>query len=160
MRKLQALTAFLLQATKLHREAVDPFVDSGDLTPSGKDLGHGFEVARFRYDAKINIYGYPGDGHLLLGLVMAWLVEADTEREQQGLSDPKVEVSILDARSADVEIAVEFDEGIELVADPAGRIPYQGRMWSVTDVPVDVAEAVDNMDGEAVDSMDSGGAGV
>lgn len=149
MRKLQALTAFLMQATGLRREAFDAFVDSGELNPTGKDLGHGFEVARFRYDSTIYIADYPGDGHQLLALVMAWIVGSDTDREYHGLNDPKIEVTILDAASADVEVSVSFDEGVELVEDPHGRIPYAGKIWSVAAVPVDVAEAVDGMDGEA-----------
>ncbi|WBF68263.1 phage tail protein [Desulfovibrio subterraneus] len=149
MRKLRALTTFLMQATGLPRESFDAFVDSGELNPTGKDLGHGIEVARFRYDASVYLYNYAGDGHQILALVMAWVVGHDAERELHDLSDPKVEVTILDDDSADVEIRISFDEGVELVMDPQGRIPYGGAMWSVTDVPVDVAEAVERMDGEA-----------
>jgi hypothetical protein len=149
MRKLQQLTAFLMQATGLPRESFDSFVDRGDLLPTGKDLGHGLEVARFQYDASVYLYGYPGDGHLVLALVMAWLQQADTEREQQGLGDPRIEIAILDADTADVEISVTFNEGIELVPDAAGRIPYRGSRWSVTDVPVDVADSMQSMDGTA-----------
>ncbi|GFM37739.1 phage tail protein [Desulfovibrio psychrotolerans] len=156
MRKLQALTMFLIQATGLPRSVFNAYVDSGDLIPTGKEMGNGFEVARFRYEASIDVYQYPGDGHHLLALVMAWLVERDTDREQQGLPDPKLVVAMLDADSADVEIAVSFEEPIELVADPAGRIPYAGKMWSVTDVPVDVADAVHGMDGQAVDGGHNG----
>ena len=149
MRRLQALCTHLQQVTGLHRERFFAFADQGVLIPTGKDLGNGVEVGRFKYDAVIQIERYPGDAYHLLALVSAWLADNDPDRNDLDLADPEVDISLNDDRTADVDLAVEFEEALEIVPMDGGPIAFAGRTWAVADAPVDVAEAVEGMDGEA-----------
>lgn len=86
----------------------------------------------------IQIERYPGDGPALLAIVLAWLADVDLDRD--GLADPEVDAEINDLTTADIEIAVEFEERIVIIEDPAGGINFRGRPWSVLPTP-DIAEA-------------------
>lgn len=149
MRHLSALAGHLQQVTGLHRERFFAFADQGVLIPTGKDLGeNGVEVGRFKYDAVIQIERYPGDAYHLLALVSAWLTDNDPDRNDLELADPEVDISVNDDRTADVDLSVEFEESLSIIPDDDGPIRFNGRMWAVADVPVDVAEQVGGMDGE------------
>jgi hypothetical protein len=147
MKKLRALTTALLDAGAADA-TVHSFADQGTLLPTGRDLGHGIEVGIFKYDGVIQIESYPDDAYLLLAFVTAWLQDNDPERERQGLAEPDVDISPNDDRSADVELAVEFEEALQLVPYADGPITFDGRRWRVADVPIDVAEELANMEGD------------
>ncbi|HEX9701324.1 MAG TPA: phage tail protein [Rhodospirillales bacterium] len=149
MRKLAALAKYLQQVTGLHRERFTAFADQGTLIPTGRDLGNGIEIGIFKYDAVIQIERYPGDAYHLLAVVSAWLADNDATRDDDGLADPDVDIGLNDDRTADVDLSVEFEERIQIVPQDGGPIAFDGRDWAVVDVPVDFAESVDGMDGEA-----------
>lgn len=149
MRKLTAISRHLQRVTGLQRERFFAFADQGTLIPTGRDLGHGVEVGIIKYDAVIQIERYPGDAHHLLSVISAWLADNDACREDNGLVDPEVDISLNDDATADVDLSIEFEERLEIVPQDDGVIEFNGRTWAVADVPVDVAEAVDGMDGEA-----------
>lgn len=149
MRKISALVAHLRDATGLPLENFHAYADKGDVTPSGRHLGsvipeddgparEQVEIGVWKYDAVIQIERYPGDGPWLLAIVLAWLADVDPDRD--GLADPEVDAEINDLDTADVEIAVEFEERILIIEDPAGSIFFRGRTWSVVPTP-DIAEA-------------------
>ncbi|SHJ71998.1 phage tail protein (plasmid) [Halodesulfovibrio aestuarii] len=146
MRKLQQLTAYLEEHAGLDREQVQSFADRGELYPTGSDLGHGVELGRFKYDALIQIENYSGDADVLLLLILAWISEHDTNRDEDGLADPETDISLNDQDTADIDIAVEFEEGLQIVPDENGPIPFDGRQWRVSDVPIDVAEELENLE--------------
>lgn len=146
MRKLQQLTAYLEEHAGLKREQVQSFADRGELIPTGSDLGHGVELGRFKYDALIQIENYSGDADVLLLLILAWVSERDTDRDEDGLADPEMDVSVNDHSSADIDIAIEFEEGLQIVPDDNGPIPYNGRKWRVAEVPIDVAEELESLE--------------
>ena len=75
----------------------------------------------------------------------AWLDDFDRERFEDGLADPDIDVALNGDGTADVELLIEFEEGLQLVPDENGDILYQGTRWSVADVPIDVAEGVDKV---------------
>lgn len=147
MRKLQALTSFLLTSLNLPREKVDSFADQGGLIPSVTDLGHGLRLGMFKYEAVITIENFKGDAALLLTSVLAWLMDNDPEREAQGLTDPEVDATELDAKHFDIELSVEFEEALEVVPDASGPLTFRGQLWRVSDVPIDVAEELVGMTG-------------
>ena len=147
MRMLQALATYLQEKTGLPREKFTAFADQGELLLSGRDLGLGIEIGRVRYDAVIQIDGYPGDGVLLLAVIMAWLSDNDADRDGLGLRDPEIDVTLNPDGSADVDLAVEFLEAVEIVPDEGGQIEHAGRTWRVQTVPVDVAEDLENFEG-------------
>jgi hypothetical protein len=149
MRKLAALSKHLQQVTGLHREQFLAFADQGILIPTGRDLGQGVEVGVFKYDAVIQIERYPGDAYHLLAVISAWLADHDGGREDAGLADPEVDISLNDDRTADVDLSVEFEERLEIVPTQDGPIAFDGRTWAVAETPIDVAESLEGLDGEA-----------
>ena len=149
MRKLTAISKHLQQVTGMQRERFFAFADQGTLLPTGRNLGNGVEVGIFKYDAVIQIERYPGDAYHLLAVIAAWLADNDPDRDDAGLVDPDIDISLNDDETADVDLSIEFEERIEIVPQDGGVIAFNGRSWAVVDVPVDVAEAVDDMDGEA-----------
>lgn len=149
MRKISALVAHLQAATGLPLENIHAYADKGELAPSGRHLGsvipegdgparEQVEIGVWKYDAVIQIERYPSDGPTLLAIVLAWLADVDLERD--GLADPEVDAEINDLATADIEIAVEFEERIVIIEDPDGGIHFRGRPWSVRPEP-DIAEA-------------------
>lgn len=149
MKKLTALTSFLLQAANLTKEQVLSVADRGETIPTGRDLGHGVELGVFKYDALIQVEAFNGSSSELLLLVMSWLHDHDKDRDHAGLADPEVDASLNDDFTADVDLAIEFEEPLQMVPDEQGPILFNGRKWRVADVPVDVAEELAGMDGKA-----------
>ena len=135
MRKISSLVEHLLTTTRLPREQAHAFADKGELQPTGGDLGltpdgrAQLEVGVWKYDAVIRLERYAGDGPTLMAIVLGWLADHDGDRD--GLAEPELDVDINDARTCDVELAVEFEERITVVEDPAGAVPFDGRRWSV-----------------------------
>ena len=140
MRKLQALVRHILTETGISRENVAAFLDQGAVMLTGRNLGHGVEVCVLKYDGVIDIERSDYDGIALLALVSGWLQSHDPE-------DPEVNAAVNDLSTTDVQIAVEFQERIEIIPDDAGPISFAGKRWRVAPVPVDVAERVDGMRG-------------
>ena len=147
MKLLQGLASYLLKQSRLNRENFHALADKGELFLSGKDLGNGIELARFKYDAVIQIERYPGDAFEIMALVMGWLSENDNEREFLELADPEINVDLNDRKTADIELVVEFDEPIQLIPDPQGAIRAYDQNWRVDTVPIDVADDLNDMEG-------------
>jgi hypothetical protein len=146
MRKLQQLTTFLKTQLNLEKPLVTSFADKGSLDRSTRDLGHGIELGRWRYDAVIQIEEFSGNADVLLLLILGWLEDNDPDRDELDLADPEIDVSEIDDRTSDVDIAVEFEEGLQIVPDDNGPIPYNGRKWRVAEVPIDVAEELESLE--------------
>ncbi|WP_027361104.1 phage tail protein [Halodesulfovibrio aestuarii] len=149
MRKLTALTSYLLQTAGITKEQVLSVADRGETIPTGRDLGHGVELGVFKYDALIQVEDFNGNSSELLLLVMGWLHDNDKDRDHAGLADPEVDASLNDDFTADVDLAIEFEEPLQIVPDEQGSILFNGRRWRVADVPIDVAEELAGMDGTA-----------
>ena len=150
MKLLQTLSQHLLDNTKLKREQIHSFADNGELEPIFEDLGHGYTVGRYKYDAVFQLERYKGNAFELLALVNCWLDEHDDERVDLDLAAPEINVELNDRHTCDVELIIEFDEPIEIIRDPKGPIHYRGERFKVDTVPVDVAEEL--KDFEPMDS--------
>ncbi|WP_419174411.1 phage tail protein [Desulfosediminicola sp.] len=147
MEKFGQLTAFLESLDGVTRDQMESFVSIGRPKPTGRDLGQGFEIGRFQYDAVIGIDRFPAEiATTLIVLLIIWLWGNDPDREQLELEDPEIEITPLDDQTVFVEITVVFDESLFIVPDPQGTIPYDGQMWRISSVPVDVAESLDSME--------------
>lgn len=147
MQKLSGLAKHLESLPGISRDRMEAFADLGKLCPTGKDLGHGLEIGRFRYDAVISIERCPAAlATLLLSVLLIWLAENDPDRDLLGLGDADVDVTLEDEQTVFVQITVEFDESLSIVKDPAGPITWEGEQWRVDDVPVDVAETLDKLE--------------
>ena len=147
MKMLQALSLHLLDNTKLKRENIHSTADNGQLIISGQDMGHGYEVCRFKYDAVIELERFKGDARDITALVAGWLIDHDHDRETLNLADPEINATLNDGNTADVDITVEFSESIQIVEDDKGSIVAWGKRWRVQDVPVDVATDLINLQG-------------
>ncbi len=58
-----------------------------------------------------------------------------------------IDIEINDFETSDVELAVEFEEPIEVVPDESGQLEFDGRRWSVAPVPVCAVERITGMTG-------------
>jgi len=140
MKLLSALAQYIETLPGITRDQIDAFADLGTLAPTGVDLGHGFEVGRFKYDAVIDIDRCPAQvASLLLAGLVVWLSENDPGRDERELDDPDIDVTLGDDQTVFVQITVEFNESVEIVEDDEGLIAWDGRTWTVADVPIYVA---------------------
>lgn len=147
MKKLSKLARHLESLPGITRDQMEAFADLGKLVPTGRDLGIGLEVGRFKYDAVISIERCPASlAPLLLSSLLVWLEENDPDRDRFDLADPDVDVTIEDEQSVFIQITVEFDEALTIVADPDGLISYDDKQWRVDDVSIDVAETLDSLE--------------
>lgn len=150
MKKMQNLCAHLLDKTGLQRHGhFDAWANLCEVELGGKDLGHGVEVCRLKYEAVIVLKRYPGDAFEITAHVASWLRDHDPERFALSLDDPDMDVHLNDDDTADIDFGISFEEAVEIVPAEDGPISWQGRRWRVAPVPVDVAETLDNMDGAA-----------
>ncbi|MCP3945182.1 MAG: phage tail protein [Desulfobacteraceae bacterium] len=147
MKKLSALARHLLSLPGVKRDNVEAFADLGKLSLCATDLGQGFEIGKFRYDAIFSIERFPADqANRLLAVLAVWIAENDPERDLLNLNDPDVDVTLEDEQTVFVEISIKFEESLSIVPDPDGPITWEGQQWRVDDVPIDVAGAVDKLE--------------
>ncbi len=148
MEKFSELTAHIVAILPgVDRDQVDGFIDLGELTPTGEDLGHGLEVGTFTYDATISIENCPAEiAKLLLVALSLWLDNNDPDRDEQRLSDPEINITKEDNDTVYVQITVEFKESLQIVLDPEGRLDHDGQKWRVSNVPIDTAETIDKFE--------------
>lgn len=151
MKKLMALSKYLLEFTGLPRENFSAWADIGRPAPTGRHLGflqgegglasrEQLQICLWQYDAVIGIERYPGDGSLLVAAVMAWLQDCDPEREYQAVGDPQIDISLNDYSSSDVDIAVAFEEPLVAVEDESGPLVFQGKKWRLAEPEIVPAE--------------------
>ena len=147
MNKLSSLTAYIESFPGIARDRMEAFADLGKLIPTGRDMGNGFEIGRFKYDAVISVYRCPASiAPLLLSAIIVWLGVNDPDRDKLELSDPDVDVTLEDEQTVFVQITVEFVETLELVEDAAGLITWNGKTWGVDAVDIDIAETLQKLD--------------
>ncbi|WDP86153.1 MAG: phage tail protein [Desulfobacter sp.] len=147
MKKLAGLAQNLETLPGVTRDQMEAFADLGKLIPTGQDLGNGFEIGRFRYDAVISMERCPASiAGQLLSFLLIWLSENDPDRDLLELADPDVDVTMEDEQTVSVQISVEFDEALIIVEDPTDPISWNGKKWRVDDVPVDTATVLDKLD--------------
>lgn len=146
MKRLSALSEHILTLPGITRDRVDAFADLGKLIPTGQDLGEGFEVGWFKYDAVIEIDRCPAEiAEMMLASLLIWLGENDPDREERGLEDPDVDVTLEDEQTVHVQITVEFKEAITIIPDDDGQITWNGQTWSVEDIPINVATTLNKI---------------
>ncbi|MCP3941007.1 MAG: phage tail protein [Desulfobacteraceae bacterium] len=147
MKKLSTLARHLLRLPGVNRDKIEAFADLGKLSLCATDLGQGFEIGKFRYDAVFSIERFPAaQAQLLLAVLAVWIAENDPGRDLLNLNDPDVDVTLEDEQTAFVQISIEFEEPLSIVPDPAGPITWEGQQWRVDDVPIDVADTVDKLE--------------
>ena len=131
LEKMKALAGFLLQQNLFAAENLDYWMENGSNEYTGKKVGNGYLISRFRYDAVFSIERYSKSADLLLVLLSVWLMENDCGRSDLELPMPEVDVTPLDDYTVDLEIKVAFDECISIVPDDDGIILYRGARYNV-----------------------------
>ena len=148
--KLQALHAFLETQNLFTPEKFESWMEDGDITPRNKNLGADqLLVSSFQYNAIFTVEEFNSSPDLLIALVCAWLIDNDQDRDTDKLPSPSIDIDMLDANLADVEIKIVFKENIELIADDEGAIALNGRNWSVAPLVVYTVDTVGVGDDQA-----------
>jgi len=142
IQKLQALTAHLTETNQFADEQFDSWMEGGNLEMASKDLGDGLLICRQKYFAVFSIEKFSGKADELFVHVITWLIDNDPDREEEKLEDPSIDIDILESGEADVTIAINFVENIEIAEDVNGPITFDGKTWSITKVLDSVVEKI------------------
>lgn len=134
MTKLSALTTFLLNLNLFAAEQLDAFVDDLNVIPSGRSTATAGQIVacEMDYTAVIYIERYPhaaNPAQHLMAQISAWLLDNDGERTT-GYQYP-INVDILDAATADLEIRIPFHEVVTAHTDIAGAMTLNGTRYTV-----------------------------
>ena len=138
MKKLQALTSYLLSRNLVMPEQLDSWANQISLEMIWKPDLKGMHFANMRYSAVVVFERFADDPGRLMALVGSWLESHDRDRD--GLPMLSFDIDMLDNDLADVEITVEFVEPQYLAEDPDGEIEAFGQTWSFTPFDLWVAE--------------------
>lgn len=145
--QLQQLSEFLLSSLSpvITANNIDAWQEGGKLLLSGEDKGHGYQVAKWRYTAVIALENFPHrkiNPYNLLGMIAAFLLDADWQRDEYGLQDPQLDIDIISKDNASIQIELELMDDIELLPDENGPILFNGERYRVSLVPIDYADNV------------------
>lgn len=147
LKKVSDLSNVIKTIPGVNEAQIKSFVDVGKLIPSGRDLGHGLEIGRFKYDALITINSCSVDiAERIFSVIFIWLAENDENREKRNLADPEVDISVLDDGAFSMKILIEFDESFSIMKKQSGPIIYNGEHWDITDVSVDIADDLEKIE--------------
>ena len=128
--KLRALHTYIEQRELDMPERFDSWMEDGKLITANRSLGlDQVVIARLHYDAILVFESYSGNPARLMATITTWLIDHDPEREQDRLSEPEIDVDMIDDRRADVEIKIRFCEDITIVKDEQGDIDFNGEQW-------------------------------
>jgi hypothetical protein len=144
MIKLQQITAFLIGLDLVAAENIDTWVENPQVVPRFTDLGDGQMIVYTQtYDAMIAIERYPHqvhDAELLFAQMCVWLIENDESRLELNLPHPETDVTILDSKTADIDIVIRFEEDITAVEDESGPIAFQDKRYRLDGVTLSYAK--------------------
>ena len=138
MKKLQALTSYLLSRNLVMPEQLDSWANQIRLEMIWKPDLKGMHFANMRYSAVVVFERFAEDPGRLMALVGSWLESHDRDRD--GLPMLNFAIDMVDNDLADVEITVEFVEPQYLAEDPDGEIVAFGQTWSFIPFDLWVAE--------------------
>lgn len=143
---LKALHAHLVSLNLVDENQIESWLEDARLVPEGKtetvgtDDMVGINLAYKDYNAVFWLENFAGNPDLLFALVIAWLMENDPDRDSD--MDPTFEVDPIDDKYADVEIKLPFKEKLQLKLDPAGKIHFDDKAWSLAEPDIKTAEEI------------------
>ena len=138
MKKLQALTSYLIERRLVMPEQLDSWANQISLELIWKPDVKGLRFADMRYSAAIVLERFADEPGRLMALLGSWLESNDRDRD--GLPALTFAIDMLDNDLADVEITVDFVEPQYLAEDPDGEIEAFGQTWSFIPFDLWVAE--------------------
>ena len=138
MKKLQALTSYLIQRRLVMPEQLDSWANQISLELIWKPDVKGLHFADMRYSAAIVLERFADEPGRLMALLGSWLENHDRDRD--GLPALTFAIDMLDNDLADVDITVEFVEPQYLAEDPDGEIEAFEKTWSFIPFDLWIAE--------------------
>ncbi|AYN13912.1 phage tail protein [Pseudomonas monteilii] len=145
MRKIQALTAYLLERQLVPPEQLDSWVEQMDSELIWKETERGLHMADMTYRAIFDLERFNGSPSRLLALVGTWLEANDPDRDDLPAPAFVIEPIDLDNDLFDVELTLQFVEPQYLAEDDDGEFQAFGKTWAFVPYDLWVAE-----EGEAV----------
>lgn len=145
MRKIQALTAYLLDRQLVLPEQLQSWVEQMDSELIWKETERGLHMGDMTYRAIFDLERFTGSPSRLLALVGTWLEANDPDREDLPAPAFVIEPIDLDNELFDVELTLQFVEPQYLAEDDDGEFQAFGKTWAFVPYDLWVAE-----EGEAV----------
>ena len=147
--QLQQLAEFLLSnlSPLVKANDIDAWQENGTLILSGEDKGNdGYQVAKWKHSAVIALERFPHrrvNPYNLLAMVAAFLIDSNWQRDEYGLDDPQLDIDVVSKDHATVLIELQLLDDIDLIPDETGPVPFNGKRFRVSLVPLNIAETVD-----------------
>jgi len=145
MRKIQALTAYLLDRQLVLPEQLESWVEQMDSELIWKETERGLHMGDMTYRAIFDLERFNGSPSRLLALVGTWLEANDPDREDLPAPAFVIEPIDLDNELFDVELTLQFVEPQYLAEDDDGEFQAFGKTWAFVPYDLWIAE-----EGEAV----------
>lgn len=140
MRKIQALTAYLLDRQLVLPEQLQSWVEQMDSELIWKETERGLHMGDMTYRAIFDLERFNGSPSRLLALVGTWLEANDPDREDLSAPAFVIEPIDLDNDLFDVELTLQFVEPLYLTEDDDGEFQAFGKTWSFVAYDLWVAE--------------------
>lgn len=143
----QQLTDFLLTKLPLAYQAkLTSNITQGEIVNNGRNVTEkGIELFHFPYSAVFYFDEFPyreistAD---LMAWIQIWLLENDLNRSDLELSNPKMEIEILDDATAIIAFDIEFYEPIEAIEEVNGNLEFENKKYRLAQIEIAVAEQV------------------
>ena len=145
MRKIQALTAYLLDRQLVPPEQLESWVEQMDSELIWKETERGLHMGDMTYRAIFDLERFTGSPSRLLALVGTWLEANDPDREDLPAPAFVIEPIDLGNELFDVELTLQFVEPQYLAEDDDGEFQAFGKTWAFVPYDLWIAE-----EGEAV----------
>jgi len=149
MQQLAKLRQFIEALNLVDANQIDAWAENIDITVKGKMHGDGMTLLQTKYMAIVDIEGWPhatAPVNLLFAHVVGWLGDHDSlyvDGEQRQLS---ITPTIIDDQVADLELAIEFVEHVQVVEHPEGVIMAFGKRWNLESADINVADELGQLD--------------
>lgn len=145
MRKIQALTAYLLDRQLVQPEQLESWVEQMDSELIWKETERGLYMGDMTYRAVFDLERFSGSPSRLLALVGTWLEANDPDRVDLPAPAFVIEPIDLGNELFDVELTLQFAEPQYLAEDDDGEFQAFGKTWAFVPYDLWIAE-----EGEAV----------
>jgi len=141
MKQIVALTNFLIENLGLDRNKLHSEVTNAELKLYSEDLGFGgIVLAQIEYTAELDYENMDLERAAYLpAMIASWLLDNDSDRPDR-LGNAEFQSNVFETH-ADFAIDIRFEEKLQLVEDPKGKIPFDGKRYRIEDVPVHTATA-------------------
>lgn len=141
---LQALNEKLVSIVpkKCHKD-MKCWMEDVELKLAPKHHGHGLDIGRMEYTAVFSFERFPFNEFnpaIVYAVVMGWLQDHDSLREQFELDDPISDVEPDSDTTAIMTIEIDFVEPISVVESPNGLIEWRSKRYELAPYEIWIAE--------------------